>query len=88
MNHGALRLTSPAVDYYPLQQAHSTRKMFAQHMCAYVFAAGQLNGAASSGQRVLDAGCGRGYGTASLADRGVAAVGVDLLLDQLRGARA
>lgn len=77
-----------AIDYYPLQRAHSTRKMFAQHMSAYTFGACQLQGKMSPRTRVLDAGCGQGYGTAFLTDHGVHAVGVDLLLDQLRTARA
>ena len=82
------RTNGLAVDYYPLQQAHSTRKMFAQHMSAYAFAARQLSGRAPSSVRVLDAGCGQGYGTAFLADHGVHAVGADLLFDQLAAARA
>ena len=73
----------PPVDYYPLQQAHSARKMYAQHLCAYVLAARQLLGKPAAGVRVLDAGCGRGYGAAFLSDYGIASVtGVDLLLDQ------
>ena len=82
------RTNGSAVDYYPLQQAHSTRKMFAQHMNAYAFAVRHLQGNISSHTRVLDAGCGQGYGTAFLADHGVHAVGADLLLDQLAAARA
>ena len=77
-----------SVDYYPLQHAHSTRKMFAQHMSAYTFAARQLaGGAVRHERRALDAGAGQGYGTAFLADHGVQALGVDLLLEQLTVAR-
>lgn len=85
----ALGVPPPAgggIDYYPLQHAHSTRKIFAQHMSAYVFAARQL--APGAARQALDAGSGQGYGTAFLADCGVRALGVDVLLDQLTTARA
>jgi len=46
---------------------------FARHVAAYRFAVGRCRGL-----RVLDAGCGEGYGTAMLAGAAGAALGVDL----------
>jgi SAM-dependent methyltransferase len=46
---------------------------FQRHVVAYRFAAGRLRGA-----RVLDAGCGEGYGTDILARTAESVVGVDL----------
>lgn len=45
---------------------------FARHVAAYRFAAGRCRGL-----RVLDAGCGEGYGTAMLAATAGTALGVD-----------
>jgi SAM-dependent methyltransferase len=56
-----------------------------EHLQRYAFAADRLGG----GLRVLDAGCGVGYGAAALADRGaLEVIAVDLSLDALNVARA
>ena len=49
------------------------RATFYQHLARYEFALEQLEG----GERILDAGCGTGYGTALLAKRGRYALGLD-----------
>jgi SAM-dependent methyltransferase len=54
---------------------------FQRHVVAYQFAAERVNGA-----RVLDAGCGEGYGTDILAHAASSVVGVDLELPVVRRA--
>lgn len=49
-----------------------------EHVARYVFAA-----RAAAGRRVLDAGCGAGYGAAMLAERARSVVGVDLAWEAL-----
>lgn len=56
---------------------------FQRHVVAYRWAAERVRGL-----RVLDAGCGEGYGTAMLADVAAAATGVDLEDDVVRRASA
>ncbi len=60
-------------------------QLYPEHLQRYAFAAERLH----SGARVLDAGCGVGYGAAFLADRGAASVvAVDLSEEALEVARA
>ena len=56
---------------------------FQRHVVAYRFAA-----ARSAGRRVLDAGCGEGYGAALLAEHAAAVTGVDLVADVVAHAQA
>lgn len=49
------------------------RVSFNHHLARYQFALGQMAG----GERVLDAGCGTGYGSRLMRDRGRSVVGVD-----------
>jgi SAM-dependent methyltransferase len=56
---------------------------FARHLIAYRFAAERC-----AGRRVLDAGCGEGYGTALLAASGAEAVGAELVGDVVAHARS
>jgi len=53
-------------------------ELWAEHVARYAFAARM-----ASGRRVLDLGCGTGYGTADLARVASAAVGVDLAQDAI-----
>lgn len=59
------------------------RYWFARHLVAYRFAAPRC-----AGLRVVDAGCGEGYGTALLAATAASAVGVDLAPEVVAHARA
>ena len=52
--------------------------LWAEHISRYAFASRW-----SSGARVLDLGCGAGYGTAELAGKARFAVGVDLAVDAI-----
>lgn len=54
-------------------ELHRERTFAAEHYARYQWAAGLVDGG-----RVLDAGCGVGWGTALLAERADAAVGVDV----------
>jgi ubiquinone/menaquinone biosynthesis C-methylase UbiE len=56
--------------------------LWAEHMARYAFA-----GRLAADARVLDIGCGTGYGTAELAQRARSAVGIDISADALRYAR-
>ncbi len=53
-----------------------------EHLARYAFAARY-----AAGRRVLDAGCGAGYGTAELARAAARAVGIDVSADAVRYAR-
>ena len=57
--------------------------LYQEHLSRYVFASLLVRGL-----RVLDAGCGTGYGTAALASGAVLAVGMDLAFDAVRCAHA
>src|SRR5215471_21461259 len=54
-----------------------------EHMARYTFAA-----RLARGKRVLDAGCGAGYGSASLAECAHSVIGVDVAADAVDYARA
>ncbi|MGH3664994.1 MAG: class I SAM-dependent methyltransferase [Egibacteraceae bacterium] len=56
---------------------------FARHVAAYRFAAARCRGL-----RVLDAGCGEGYGAAIMAESAAEVVGVELVADVAAHARA
>ena len=56
--------------------------LFNEHIARYRFAE-----TLASGRRILDAGCGAGYGTALLGQRAESACGVDLSLETLQWAR-
>ena len=56
--------------------------LFNEHLARYSFARALVGQ-----RRVLDAGCGAGYGTARLARRATYVVGLDNALEALRGAR-
>lgn len=55
---------------------------YQRHVAAYRFARARL-----AGLRVLDAGCGEGYGTSMLAERAAEAVGVELVPEVVAHAR-
>jgi SAM-dependent methyltransferase len=57
--------------------------LWAEHVSRYAFAARWASGA-----RVLDLGCGAGYGTAELAGRALSAKGIDLAPEAIDHARA
>lgn len=57
--------------------------LWAEHIARYAFAARLADGA-----RVLDIGCGTGYGTAELAQHAKSAVGIDVSDDAIAYARA
>jgi SAM-dependent methyltransferase len=57
--------------------------LWAEHVSRYAFAA-----RFASGARVLDLGCGAGYGTAELAGRGRTAMGIDLAPEAIDHARS
>ena len=57
--------------------------LWAEHISRYAFAARWASGA-----RVLDLGCGAGYGTAELAGRAVSAIGIDLAPEAIDHARS
>jgi ubiquinone/menaquinone biosynthesis C-methylase UbiE len=57
--------------------------LWAEHMARYAFAA-----RFASGRRVLDVGCGTGYGTAELARTATAATGIDISPDAIAYAQA
>ncbi len=57
--------------------------LWAEHVSRYAFAARRAAGA-----RVLDLGCGAGYGTAELAGRARSAVGIDLAPEAIEHARS
>jgi SAM-dependent methyltransferase len=57
--------------------------LWAEHISRYAFASRWAPGA-----RVLDLGCGEGYGTAELADKARSAVGIDLAPEAIVHARA
>src|SRR5437667_6043826 len=54
-----------------------------EHMARYTFAA-----RLARGKRVLDAGCGAGYGSAALAEAAESVTGVDVAADAIDFARA
>src|SRR5215470_2202642 len=54
-----------------------------EHLARYTFAA-----RLARGKRVLDAGCGTGYGSAELAHAAVAVVGIDCAIEAVSFARA
>lgn len=56
---------------------------FQRHVVAYRFASARC-----AGLRVMDAGCGEGYGAAMLAERAAAVSGVELVADVVAHARA
>lgn len=56
--------------------------LWAEHMARYAFAA-----RLASGRRVLDIGCGTGYGTAELGRQATSAVGIDISADAVAYAR-
>ena len=56
--------------------------LWAEHVARYAFAA-----RLTAGKRVLDAGCGTGYGTAELAARARSTVGIDVAFEAVQGAR-
>jgi ubiquinone/menaquinone biosynthesis C-methylase UbiE len=56
--------------------------LWAEHMARYAFAA-----RFASGRRVLDVGCGTGYGTAELARGAIAATGIDISSDAIAYAK-
>jgi ubiquinone/menaquinone biosynthesis C-methylase UbiE len=56
--------------------------LWAEHIARYAFAARLADGA-----RVLDIGCGTGYGTAELAQRAQSATGIDISADAIAYAR-
>ena len=60
---------------------HVDADLWAEHLSRYAFAARWAGGA-----RVLDVGCGTGYGTAELAAQADRAIGVDLSPDAVRHA--
>jgi ubiquinone/menaquinone biosynthesis C-methylase UbiE len=57
--------------------------LWAEHIARYFFAARY-----APGKRVLDIGCGTGYGTAEMAHQSLAAFGIDIAADALAYARA
>ncbi|HXP86807.1 MAG TPA: methyltransferase domain-containing protein [Bryobacteraceae bacterium] len=57
--------------------------LWAEHMARYAFAT-----RFASGRRVLDVGCGTGYGTAELARRAATATGIDISPDAIAYAQA
>ncbi len=57
--------------------------LWAEHIARYAFAA-----RFAAGARVLDIGCGAGYGTAELAQRARSATGIDIATDAIAYARA
>lgn len=57
--------------------------LWAEHIARYAFAA-----RFSAGKRVLDAGCGAGYGCNQLADRAAFVAGIDVSTDAISYARA
>jgi len=57
--------------------------LWAEHLSRYAFAARW-----ASGERVLDLGCGAGYGTAELASRARLAIGIDLAPEAIAHARS
>jgi len=62
---------------------HVDADLLNEHMARYAFAA-----RLAQGKRVLDAGCGAGYGTAALAAKASSVVGVDVAEDAIAFARA
>jgi ubiquinone/menaquinone biosynthesis C-methylase UbiE len=58
------------------REQHADTQIEAQHLARYMWAA-----ALADGKRVLDAGCGTGYGTRMLAARASAVAGIDLAGD-------
>ncbi len=57
--------------------------LWAEHISRYAFAA-----RCATGARVLDIGCGTGYGTSELARSGLSAVGIDIALEAVAYGRA
>jgi ubiquinone/menaquinone biosynthesis C-methylase UbiE len=57
--------------------------LWAEHLARYAYAT-----RLSKGARVLDIGCGAGYGTATLAQHALAATGIDVSADAVEFARA
>lgn len=60
------------------------RPLVLEHLARYRFALGLMN----SASRVLDVGCGSGYGTALLAERAARVTGIDIAFEAVQFARS